>query len=216
MLLFVLGVFLLVLLKPYNDAKPYLKLVFSSEAARTNGDSQVNLYHADDLELNVQEVEIQKDEVKEKHTFVNPYYGDLYATLNIENAGMKDIPVYCGCADDLLAKGVGWFYGSNFIGEVGNVVLAGHNHTYFYLLPQVKEGDIVTLETSYVKMTYIVKERVIYHKDDLTYVMPMDGTDRLTMFTCWNNGMLGMSDQRLGIICDLVSREWKDVEVPKK
>ncbi|SDB49888.1 sortase A [Ruminococcaceae bacterium FB2012] len=216
MLLFVLGVFLLVLLKPYNDVKPYIKLVFSSNVSQTNSDSQVNIYRPDDLELNVKEVEIEKDNTKESHTIIYPYYGDLYATLNIENAGMKDLPVYCGCADDLLEKGVGWFNGSNYIGKVGNVVLAAHNHTYFYLLPQVKEGDIVTLETDYVKMTYIVKQRVIYHKDDLTYVMPMDGTDRLTMFTCWNNGMLGMSDERLGIICDVVSREWKDVEVPKK
>ena len=216
MLIFVLGVFLLVLLKPYNDAKPYIKLVFSSELSRTNGDSQVNLYQPADLDLNVKEIEIEKDDVKETHTIVYPHYGDLYGTLNIENAGMIDLPVYCGCADDLLEKGVGWFNGSNHIGRVGNVVLAAHNHTYFYLLPQVKVGDIVTLETSYIKMTYIVKERVIYHKDDLTYVLPMDGTDRLTMFTCWNDGKLGMSDQRLGIICDVVSREWKEVEVPEK
>ena len=219
MLLFVSGLFLLVLLKPYNDAKPYLNLMFVGSGPSdisTSDDPQVNIYYPGDRELNIKEVEVEEDNVKETHTIVYPYYGDLYATLNIENAGMKDLPVYCGCADDLLEKGVGGFNGSNYIGKVGNVVLAAHNHTYFYLLPQVKEGDIVTLETSYVKMTYVVKERVIYHKDDYTYVLPMDGTERLTMFTCWNNGMLGMSDQRLGIICDVVSKEWKDVEVPEK
>ena len=32
------------------------------------------------------------------------------------------------------------------------------------------------------------------------------------MYTCWNNGMLGMSEYRIAVICELTDREWKEVE----
>ncbi len=222
-----MGVTVLILLKPYSNVKPYLDTVFNQSNTRTNGDSQVNFFQNEDLDLNIQEVEIEEPVPSDdsnssstetkvtKHTFIYPYYGDRYATLNIENAGMKDLPVYCGTDESLLEMGVGWYNGSVYIGKVGNVVLAAHNHTYFYMLPAVKVGDIVTLETSYVKMTYIVSDIVVFHETDYTYVLPTKGKDRLTMYTCWNNGYLGMSEWRLGVLCDLVSREWKEVEVPQ-
>ena len=111
----------------------------------------------------------------------------------------------------LPGDGAGWYNGSVYIGHVGNVVLAGHNHTYFYNLPKCKKGDEVTLETSYVKQTYMVTDIEIFHEDDQTYVRPTDD-DRLTMYTCWNNGMLGMSEYRIAVICELTDREWKEVE----
>ena len=60
--------------------------------------------------------------------------------------------------------------------------------------------------------TYIIKDKVTYHKKDLSYINPSK-EDMLVAYTCWNNGMLGLSDYRIAIICDLVKREWKDVEV---
>ena len=219
MLLFVFGIFVLVFFKPYSDLQPYLKVVFDPESNLTSGDSQVSLYHSDNMKLNIQEADINDTvfddgDDEEKHTFVYPYYGDYYANLNIPNAGMKDIPVYCGTELDVLEKGAGWYYASVFIGKKGNCVIAGHNHTYFFLLPQVKKGDLVTLETSYCKLTYIVRETVVFHEDDYTYIDPIPDADILTLMTCWNNGRLGMSQYRLGVICDIVEREWKDVEVP--
>ncbi len=217
LLLFVFGLFSLALLKPYNNIKPYLDTVFNPENTLPD-EGQISIYHSDDLELNVREIEIQEDETKdpEKHTIIYPYYGDRYGTLNIESVGMKDIPVYCGTTLDILELGAGWDYSSVFIGKVGRVVLWGHNHTWFYMLPQVQNGDIVTLETDYVKMTYIVKDRAVFHETDRTYTHTTPGEDHLTLGTCWNNGMLGMSVYRLGILCDLVSREWKEVEVPQE
>ncbi|MBR4555151.1 MAG: class D sortase [Ruminococcus sp.] len=214
----VCGIFLLALIKPLSTAKPYLDMVFDGSSVQTSGDSQVNIYHADDVDLNIKEIDVQSEKDSDddyKHYIIYPYYGDRYGTLNIENAGMTDIPVYCGTRSDVLERGAGWYNGSVFIGKVGNVVIAGHNHTYFFLLPQVKKGDIVTLETDYCKLTYVVTETVIFKETDLTYIRPTEGKDRLTLYTCWNNGRLGMSTQRLGVLCDLTKREWKKVEVEK-
>ncbi|MCD7741381.1 MAG: class D sortase [Ruminococcus sp.] len=201
----------LALVKPFTAVKPYLNYIFNttSTTRSTEYGGSLNIYRADDAPLNVKEVE--DDDTGETHTMIYPYYGDFYATLNDESAGLVDVPVYSGTSNEVLAQGAGWYNGSVYIGNYGNVVIAGHNHTYFYNLPNCEEGDIVTLETDYVKLTYVVSEKVVFHEDDTTYVFPMDD-DRLTMYTCWNNGKLGMSEYRLAVICELTEREWKEVE----
>lgn len=207
----VCGIIILALYSPFSKFQPYLNIVFNDSSSRTQGDSQVSIYHPDNVELQIGEI-VNDDNPEETHTIIYPYYGDRYGTFNCENAGMIDIPIYAGTRSDVLKNGIGWYNGSEFIGKTGNVVLAGHNHTYFYLLPQVKIGDIVTIETDYCKLTYIVAETVVFNENDLTYIRPTDGIDRLTCYTCWNNGRLGMSTERFAILCDLVSREWKEVE----
>ena len=54
----------------------------------------------------------------------------------------------------------------------------------------------------------------VFHMKDYQYVRPTSD-DRLTMYTCWNEGRLGMSEYRLAVICKLTKREWKKVEVPE-
>lgn len=204
MLVIITAVCALALIKPYYAAKPYMNIVFKDQNA--SGNVRTLSKYKDDNAPDLKS-EITHDD--EKHTIVYPYYGDAYATLNCENAGLNDVPVYWGDSDDLLELGAGHFNGSVYIGEKGNVVIAGHNHTYFYNLPRCKEGDIVTLETSYGKFTYKVSEIVYFNKSDLTYIYPTE-EDRLTLYTCWNNGMLGMSDERIGVLCDIVSKEFYD------
>lgn len=209
MLTIVFCICFLALSRPYAEAKPYLNIIFDTDKKQTQNIRTLNKYRDDDAPDNIKSVE--DDVTGETHTIIYPYYGDLYATLNCESAGLNDIPVYSGTTNDVLANGAGWFNGSVYIGNVGNVVIAAHNHTFFYYLPNCTEGDIVTLETKYCKLTYVVTEKVIFHDTDQTYVRPTED-DRLTMYTCWNNGRLGMSEYRLGVICELTEREWKEVE----
>ncbi|MBR1393659.1 MAG: class D sortase [Ruminococcus sp.] len=215
----VCGTFVLALYAPYSKAHPYLNTIFNRNSVKTQGDSQVSLYHPDDVELQIGEVVIDEgdpeddgEKTEETHTIIYPYYGDRYGTFTCENAGMIDLPIVAGTRYEVLNYGIGWYNGSVFIGKPGNVVLAGHNNTYFALLFQVKIGDIVEIETDYCKLTYIVTDTVIFNYKDLTYIQPTDGVDRLTCYTCWTNRRLGVSIERYAILCDLVSREWKEVE----
>lgn len=213
-LMIVCGALTLILYKPFYRVKPMLDIVFDAKGADSD-----NLLELVDTDYSLEDRqkasrEVIDEDTQQQHTMVYPYYGDKYATLNCEAAGMNDIPVYCGTDKANLAKGAGWFNGSVYIGHKGNVVIAGHNHTFFFNLPKCNEGDIVTLETTYVKQTYIVKERQVFEETDLTYIRPTDD-DRLTMYTCWNNGRLGMSHYRLAIICELTDREWKEVKEKK-
>ncbi|MBP3272726.1 MAG: class D sortase [Ruminococcus sp.] len=204
------SILVIALAKPYGKIKPYFDMAFSAGQGNTIEENvaSLNKYKDDDAPLQIKDIEMEDGEV---HTMIYPYVGDLYAHINCKNAGMNDIPVYSGTLDDILARGAAWYNGSVYIGHVGNVVIAGHNHTDFYHLPQCEVGDEVTLETDYCKLTYIVREKVVFQDTDLTYVRPTED-DILTMYTCWNNGRLGMSDKRLAVICDCVSREWKEVK----
>ena len=206
----VCGIIILALYAPYSKLQPYLKIVFNSSNTRSQGDSQVSIYHPDDVPTVFED--IKDDETEETHTSIYPYYGDYYGTFTCENAGMIDLPIYAGTAADVLKNGIGWYNGSVHIGKPGNVVLAGHNHTFFYNLPLCNIGDIVVIDTSFIKITYIIKDKVVFHQSDLQYVQQRDYGDRLTAYTCWNNGKLGMSEYRLAIICEPVETEWKEVE----
>lgn len=42
---------------------------------------------------------------------------------------------------------------------------------------------------------------------DVTADPPVDD---LILYTCWNNGYMGLSDQRLYVICKVVSKEYKN------
>ena len=197
----------LALFKPFKNFKPYLDTTFGATPMEVRNLRTINKYRDDDAPDQIKEVEVEVNGKQETHTMVYPYYGDYYAEPNCEAAGLKKVPVYSGQDAYVLEKGAGWYNGSVFIGRPGNVVIAGHNHTFFYNLPKCEIGDVVTLETSYCKCTYIIDERVVFHESDYTYVYPTDD-DRLTMYTCWHEGRLGMSQYRLAFICTLKDIEW--------
>ena len=126
----------LMLFKPFKQYKPYIDMAFGATPMHVRNLRTLNKYKDDNAPDQIREIEVNVNGAQEMHTIVYPYYGDRYATLNCEAAGMKDIPVYSGTASDVLEYGAGWYNGSVYIGRPGNVVIAGHNHTFFFNLPK--------------------------------------------------------------------------------
>lgn len=158
----------------------------------------------------------QKKSKVDDHEIIYPYYGDAYAKLTIDNAdvGVKDVPVYWGDSDDILEKGIAQSNYSSYIGVPGRVVLAAHNHTFFVNLKNIKPGDKATLTTDYGTFVYEVTKTDIKNSKDTTYLYydptKKPVTDDLILYTCWNNGYMGASDQRLYVVCKVVSRTYKN------
>lgn len=154
------------------------------------------------IQYDTKEVEA---ELEDGNQVVYPSFGQQYAEISIESIGLE-APVFWGSSADLLKQGVCQYIGSVFIGEKGNVVLDAHCNTFFYELGNVKPGDIVKLKTSYGEFTYKMKESVIFKETDNSYISPTND-DRLTLYTCYGN-LLGPTEDRLGVICELVEKKF--------
>lgn len=189
------GVIIGAAVKPMDRLKVFANIAFM--------DSLKSDPNSDDTGLVIRENEIKSDysgETSETGEIIRPKFGELYATLTSEAIGLN-IPVYWGSNSELLEHGACHSSGSVIVGAEGNSVISGHVDTFFTDLEKLKAGDIVTVMTNYGKFTYKVRETISFSSTDKKYVMPTDDT-RLTLYTC-KRDLLGASDQRIGVICDV-------------
>jgi sortase (surface protein transpeptidase) len=84
---------------------------------------------------------------------------------------------------------VGWYVYSTGVGEIGNIILVGHNPGIFTPILNVKVGDTITLNTVHkytVKRVLIVEDvgqPIEVRKKNLQYIQQSDDA-RLTLITC--------------------------------
>lgn len=91
---------------------------------------------------------------------------------------------------------VGWHTTSSMLGEIGNIVLNGHHNAYgevFVSLVDVKEGDIIWVDSAHNRYIYQVANKMIlpekYEQLDVRmnnaqWLLPTVD-ERLTLITCW-------------------------------
>ncbi|MGN1480499.1 class D sortase [Porcipelethomonas sp.] len=178
---------------PVKKLKAAADIIFSANS----GHEQIN-----EIKYLEKETESQLDDGSK---IVYPSFGSQYATLKIDSIDLE-APVYWGSSDELLDQGVCQYTGSVFIGEKGNVVLDAHCNTFFLNLGDVKEGDIIVLTTSYGEFTYKAKESTIFKDTNNAFIAPTTD-DRLTLYTCYGN-LLGPTEDRLAVICELVEKKF--------
>lgn len=176
---------------PVQKILDVTNLVFSSEVP-----------HEEVGEIKYETKEVE-DELDDGSKIIYPSFGAEYATIKIDSIGLE-APVIWGDTPDLLKNGVCQYTGSSFLGMDGNVVLAAHCNTFFYHLGEMQVGDMVTITTSYGEFKYQMKEQVFFKDTDNSYLYPTQD-NRLTMYTCYGN-LLGPTEDRLGVICELVEK----------
>lgn len=127
---------------------------------------------------------VKFDPIKKKLT-VQPSWGASFGTLKIPSIDI-DIPVYHGDSPEELVDGAGHYAGSYFPGEGASIVLAAHNsHGLFYNLPQIKIGDIATIETIYGTFKYqVYKTDIVDYRDDSKFPIQTD-EEILMLYTCY-------------------------------
>lgn len=97
---------------------------------------------------------------------------------------------------DVAEYAAGWHKNSKLPGEVGNVVLSGHNNilgAVFRELDQLKKGDPITIWVGEKHYTYSVTQVVIVPEKDATYEQRVANAkwigdfddSRLTLVSCW-------------------------------
>ncbi len=122
-------------------------------------------------------------------------FGQGFAFMYIPRLGKKfDVPVLNGVGLDVLARGIGHYPGTARPGQVGNFAVAGHRATHgepFAYLDQVKQGDVVIVETRKRWLRYVIDGTKIVLPTDVWVIDPVPGkpkavpTEKLiTLTTC--------------------------------
>ena len=133
-----------------------------------------------------------------------PKYGDVYATLTIDGAGVNT-SVYYGDDNAILRKGVGQYTGSMLPGFGSTTLLGGHVNTYFKGLKNVKVGDVININTTYGAYEYTVTNlKVVDYQDKTAYDLAA-AYDNLILYTCYPFGTLGFTAQRYFVYAELTS-----------
>jgi len=205
-ILFIVAIFLLSVWA-YNGvllSNPYFSFIFGKDAVTLKEDTEyVDPRTAEPGENAGEHFYVPED-------FPIVQYGERWATMDIETAGVSNQPIFFGDSDDLLNKGIGHSTGSRFPGQMGNIVMSGHVTVLFKNLTDVKIGDDVKLHTKYGEYVYKVYETTIFDQFDATYILPEDGIERLTIYTCYPAGVRTKT-QRYGLLCSKVSgKNWME------
>lgn len=198
------GITAVALIKPADKLKVFANLAFMD-----NLKSGIS----DETGLVIRENEIDTEHEGETYSdgeIIRPKFGELYALLRSDKLEI-DIPVYWGSNPELLEHGACHTSSSVIAGQKGNSVISAHVDTYFADLDKLKKGDTITLNTAYGEFIYKVREEIAFKSSDRKYVT-VSKDDRLTLYTC-KNDILGASNQRIGVICDLEESRYYE---PKK
>jgi sortase A len=94
-----------------------------------------------------------------------------------------------------LRRAVGHIPGTALPGQIGNIGIAAHRDTYFRPLRDIRRDDVVTLTTLRGDYRYGVVWTKIVKPEDVA-VMDPDGTEILTLITCYPFYFVGSAPSR--------------------
>lgn len=135
---------------------------------------------------------------------------EVFAVLSIPKINL-DMPVYLGATDQNLANGAAHLSQTSLPigGENTNCVIAGHRGWngayYFRYVPDLRKGDVVTLQNLWETLSYQVVETKIIAPSDVEAIRIQEGRELLTLLTCHPYASGGK--QRFLVICERVYKE---------
>jgi sortase A len=120
--------------------------------------------------------------------------GDVLGKIKIPRLGLS-VAVLQGTSAKTLLLGVGHIAGTALPGQPGNVGIAGHRDTYFRALKEIRQNDVIELETAGGVATYGVDWIQITAPSDSAILTP--STDfTLTLVTCYPFHYIGAAPGR--------------------
>jgi sortase A len=100
-----------------------------------------------------------------------------------------------GAGERTLSRAVGHIPGTALPGVLGNVALAGHRDTFFRALRNIREDDVIELETEEGTYSYRVESTKIVGPRDVS-VLNASGGKTLTLVTCYPFYYVGSAPKR--------------------
>lgn len=149
------------------------------------------------ITVKTNDVYVIEEPILEEKKLVNyPKEGTKYGTIKIECIDLE-LPVYFGQSYSVLKSGIGHDSSSYFPGEGGSVIYMGHNFKKFLArLPELKDGDVIEVETSYGTFEYEVYDSQIVIETEVDKVPIQDKEELLMIYTCYPINNIGHAYQR--------------------
>ena len=120
--------------------------------------------------------------------------GQKLGQLRIERLGL-DAAISEGERASVLKRGVGHLRDTPWIGQGGNVALAGHRDTVFRSLRKIQTGDVIEISTAERVVKYRVDKTAVVTPADL-WVLEPSGPSTLTLITCYPFSFFGSAPDR--------------------
>ncbi|GJM59281.1 class C sortase [uncultured Dubosiella sp.] len=118
----------------------------------------------------------------------------IMARISIPVIGL-DLPVYAGCGEEVLGKGIGHWPESHvpYGGDGTRTILTGHRglagHGFFTRLDELKKGDRIMLDGSNGELWYEVSEVRTMLPQQAQALEAVARKDMLTLITCTPYGI---------------------------
>lgn len=191
----------------------YLLLVVALSPVMSPFIGIADMFFADqkvDFDKEYNNIFVPIDDKKVKETvnasdIAYPRYGEMFGKITVSGTTVQDVNLFFGDGNVSLRNGVGVFNGSFIPGYGKTILIAGHNNTYFNGLKTVKEGDIITVKTSYGNFTYSVTGTEVRPSTDPTALNLNADHENLVMYTCYPFDELGLTNQRFFVYAEPVS-----------
>ena len=120
--------------------------------------------------------------------------GEAIGEIRIDRLGLSEV-IGQGESAAVLRRGVGHLADTAWLGQAGNVVLAGHRDTVFRALRGIQPGDRIDVTTPNRRAQYEVQSTTVVSPDDLDVLNASDG-NTLTLITCFPFGFIGAAPSR--------------------
>jgi sortase A len=127
----------------------------------------------------------------------------LIGRISVARLGVSVI-VMEGTAGPTLRRAAGHISGTALPGQQGNVGIAAHRDTFFRPLRDIRKDDLITVTTSRGEFRYRVVSTQIVDPDDVS-VLNSDGSDVLTLVTCYPFNFIGAAPNRFIVRAEQIS-----------
>jgi len=125
--------------------------------------------------------------------------------LEIPRVGLE-VPVFNGTDAATLNRGVGRIAGTAWLGESGNIGIAGHRDTFFRGLKDVRKGDAIELKTREGTRRYVVDEVQIVTPENVG-VLQRRPAPSVTLVTCYPFYFVGDAPKRYIVMASLTGEQ---------
>lgn len=139
------------------------------------------------------------NKIQQGETQVKPWpWADTWPVARLQVPSLNiDLFILAGDSARNLAFGPGHNFASAQPGDVGNSIISAHRDTHFSFLQQLKDNDIIIIESSdRLKKVFHVNSSRIVHKDKAGFIFD-DINAHIHLVTCYPfNSIISGGSQR--------------------